>query len=164
VQGAISGDLEVGYLEKRPESDEGPFVKEERLLINAIAERIGRIVERMRAEEALRKEKEFTETALDSQRDTFFLFEPATGRAIRWNRSFRNVTGYTDEEIAAMPAPDSYYSPEDLERARIWMQSVAKKGTDSIELELICKDGQKISTEYDASLVKDAAGKPKYII
>jgi CheY-like chemotaxis protein len=39
------GTLEVYYLKKRPESDEGPFLKEERNLINEIAERLGRSIE-----------------------------------------------------------------------------------------------------------------------
>jgi PAS domain S-box-containing protein len=164
VHGGISGALEVGYLERRPDIDGGPFLKEERLLIKAIAERLGRIIERIRSEEALRKQKEFTETALDSQRDTFFVFEPATGRAISWNQAFRGITRYTDEEIAGMRAPDSYYGPEDLERARICMQDVLEKGRCTIELELICKDGQRLPTEYEASLVKDVAGAPRYVI
>jgi len=37
------GAVEVYYLKERPESDEGPFLKEERSLINAIAEQLGRI-------------------------------------------------------------------------------------------------------------------------
>ena len=48
------GSLEIFYMEERPERDEGPFLKEERDLINAIAERLGRIIERKRAEERLR--------------------------------------------------------------------------------------------------------------
>ncbi len=47
------GCLEVCYLEEVPECDEGPFLKEEISLINAISERLGRIVERLQAEEAL---------------------------------------------------------------------------------------------------------------
>jgi PAS domain S-box-containing protein len=37
------------------------------------------VTDRRRAEEALRAEKAFTDTVLDAQVDTFFLFEPATG-------------------------------------------------------------------------------------
>lgn len=48
------GTLEVCYLEQRPESDEGPFLKQERSLINAIAEELGRTVERKQAEEEIR--------------------------------------------------------------------------------------------------------------
>ncbi len=55
VHGEISGSVVVRYLEQRPESDEGPFLTEERSLINAIAERVGRIIDRKKAQEALRK-------------------------------------------------------------------------------------------------------------
>jgi two-component system, NarL family, sensor kinase len=44
------GSLNVYYLEERPKSGEGPFLKEERNLINAIAKRIGEIIERRRLE------------------------------------------------------------------------------------------------------------------
>ena len=49
------GSLEVYYLSEKPESDEGPFLKEERSLIDAIAERLGRIIERVQVQEALQK-------------------------------------------------------------------------------------------------------------
>ncbi|MGD8471475.1 MAG: ATP-binding protein [Desulfobacteraceae bacterium] len=58
----IVGALAVYYLEKLPERDEGPFLKEERDLVNTIAERIGRILERNRAQTALQEsEKRFRE-------------------------------------------------------------------------------------------------------
>ncbi|UCG14612.1 MAG: hypothetical protein JSU72_09265 [Deltaproteobacteria bacterium] len=51
LHGEAVGNLEVFYLEERPQADEGPFLTEERSLINAIAERLGRIFERKQAEE-----------------------------------------------------------------------------------------------------------------
>lgn len=50
VDGAAQGTLTVCYQEERPEGDEGPFLREERNLINVIAQRVGEIVERKRAE------------------------------------------------------------------------------------------------------------------
>ena len=49
--------------------------------ITACLEVTRNITEHKRIGEALRKEKEFTDTALDSQVDTFFLFEISTGQA-----------------------------------------------------------------------------------
>ncbi len=40
VEGERAGQIAVFYTEARPDADEGPFLKEERRLINAIAERI----------------------------------------------------------------------------------------------------------------------------
>jgi len=50
VYGAKAGTVEVGYLEERPERDEGPFLKQERLLLDAIAKQLARITERMQME------------------------------------------------------------------------------------------------------------------
>ncbi|MFC1908167.1 PAS domain S-box protein [Chloroflexota bacterium] len=55
VNGKQEGTLEVYYLEERTEIDEGPFLKEERLLINAIAERLGEVTERKRTVEELER-------------------------------------------------------------------------------------------------------------
>jgi PAS domain S-box-containing protein len=122
------------------------------------------ITERKQAEEALFKEKKFTEDAINAQMDTFFVFETGTGKAIRWNKAFTDISGYTDEEIAGLPAPASYYSSEDLERAAAFIQNVLKEGVGTIELELICKDGRKVPTEYRVSLINDDQGEPKYFI
>ncbi len=46
VHGVQSGNLVIGLLEERPERDEGLFLQEERALLDAIAERVGRIIER----------------------------------------------------------------------------------------------------------------------
>ena len=51
------GFIEVAYTKDMPVLDEGPFLKEERLLINALAERITKAVKRIRAEEQLEIEK-----------------------------------------------------------------------------------------------------------
>jgi signal transduction histidine kinase len=53
VGGKQIGSVEVCYLEETPEVDEGPFLREERSLIDAIAERLGRLIERKRNEERI---------------------------------------------------------------------------------------------------------------
>jgi PAS domain S-box-containing protein len=51
VHGERVGSIEIYYLEEMPEVDEGPFLKEERDLINVITERLDHIIERIQAEE-----------------------------------------------------------------------------------------------------------------
>ena len=51
------GRIEVYYLKKMPKIYEGPFLKEERMLIDALAERISRLVERINAKSQLEIEK-----------------------------------------------------------------------------------------------------------
>ena len=57
VGGKSVGAVEVYYVEEMPMLDEGPFLKEERLLINAISERLGRIVERIQGQRQLEIER-----------------------------------------------------------------------------------------------------------
>ncbi len=53
LRGDPIGTLEVCYLEERVEIDEGPFLKEERNLINAVARQLGHISERILVAEEL---------------------------------------------------------------------------------------------------------------
>ncbi len=60
VDGEKAGAWEICYLEQRPEADEGPFLKWERRLINAVAEQTGRIIERKSVEGQTKKlERQF---------------------------------------------------------------------------------------------------------
>ena len=72
----------------------------------------------------LEKEIEITNNALDAQLDSFFVFDPKNGKALRWNKRFSEVSGYSDKEISELKAPDSYYSPEDLKKANIFIEKV----------------------------------------
>jgi C4-dicarboxylate-specific signal transduction histidine kinase len=58
VGGECVGSVEVYYAEQRPEQDEGPFLKEERSLLEAICERVGKILEWERAKEQARHQQQ----------------------------------------------------------------------------------------------------------
>lgn len=66
VQDEKVGDLSVWYVEERPAADEGPFLKEERRLINTIVDRL----ERRLLHEQLRSvfEKQSAKTAIEGWR------------------------------------------------------------------------------------------------
>ncbi|MBN1944485.1 MAG: sensor histidine kinase [Bradymonadales bacterium] len=68
------GELAVSYSESRPERDEGPFLLEERNLLNTIAQSLGEIVERKWTEQRLEKYRNrlrslAAEVALSEQRE-----------------------------------------------------------------------------------------------
>jgi len=54
VKQKIAGKIEVCYLEQKSQNDVGPFLKEERILLDNITERLGRIIESKNAEEELK--------------------------------------------------------------------------------------------------------------
>lgn len=54
IQGALAGEVEVCYLRQYPEIGEGPFLHEERNLLDAVANLIGRIATQRRVESRMR--------------------------------------------------------------------------------------------------------------
>lgn len=110
-------------------------------------------------EKELKAEKELTEAALNSMNDTFFVLDPASGKAIRWNKAFREISGYSDEEIINMKAPDDYYDEEDISKTEKAKIDIQEKGKSLSELSLITRDGRRIPMEYIASAVKDRKDK-----
>lgn len=53
ARGTIVGRLEVAYVQPRPDCDEGPFLHEERQLLNVVAQRLGEYIERQQDRERL---------------------------------------------------------------------------------------------------------------
>jgi len=132
--------------------------------VDRAAEVIIDITERRQVEADLKREKLFIEEALNAQRDTFFVFEPSSGKAIRWNKAFRVISGYSDEEILAMRAPDSYYDEKSLQRAAEATRIIEEKSTSYVNMDLITKDGNSIPFEYIGSNITDEEGNLKYIV
>ncbi|HEJ83622.1 MAG TPA: serine/threonine-protein phosphatase, partial [Desulfobacteraceae bacterium] len=58
VEGQEVGTVRVFYREERPPAYEGPFLKEERTLLNVVTERIGKIIDRKRAAAAVARARE----------------------------------------------------------------------------------------------------------
>ncbi len=67
LEGNRIGTVDTYYLEERPESDEGPFLKEERSLINAITERLGRVVESKKAEDKIKQYQQHLEELVEER-------------------------------------------------------------------------------------------------
>ncbi|MCP4214314.1 MAG: PAS domain-containing protein, partial [bacterium] len=63
IRNTLMGVVEVYYREKRPELDEGPFLKDERKLIDAIAKLLGIIIERKQAGKKLSDNQALLEKA-----------------------------------------------------------------------------------------------------
>ena len=117
---------------------------------------------RMLAEE-IRTEKEFSDAMLNAVVDTVLVYDPRTNRALRWNRAFRDISGYTDDEIPARNTPHDWYNEEDLTQATAIVEELIEEGR-TAELSLIAKDGRRIPTEYTVSIIHDAEGEPRYLI
>ena len=65
VLGQKRGSINVYYLDECPPLDEGPFLKEERDLINALAERLSRAIERKKTQEDADNAHELLQRVID---------------------------------------------------------------------------------------------------
>jgi PAS domain S-box-containing protein len=99
VRGRPAGTVEVYYLEERPECDEGPFLKEERSLIRAIAELLAEAVEGKRVEEERARllaladqERQRLQTLVDTSPVGIILAD-ADGRLLLVNREAERILG-----------------------------------------------------------------------
>ncbi|MEI6289502.1 MAG: PAS domain S-box protein [Chloroflexota bacterium] len=142
IEGITRGEIEIGYLELRPPEDEGPFLKEERLLLNAIAERLGQIYQRKQTSEILSEKNDFIELALqaanlgtwqqDFEQNTMILDEIA-------QRHF----GFTTSIIQEKAIIDRIH-PDDIQRFKKEYQAVLENGNSgsiNIEHRIIHPDG-----------------------
>ena len=102
VAGKKTGALDIFYLEKKSENNDAPFLKEERNLINEIADRLGRLFERRQAAEAISRLGRLFETSLNE----IFLFEQESLKFVQANPAALHNLGYTMEELKALTALD----------------------------------------------------------
>ncbi|MFH1664770.1 MAG: PAS domain-containing protein [Candidatus Omnitrophota bacterium] len=134
------------------------FLKDEEGKIIGGIESFEDITERKKAEDALKEEKIFTETSLNTLRDIFYTID-TEGRFLRWNKAFRLVTGYTDYEIAGMKAFD-FFTEEAVGQVSEMMKKVWEEGSASVQTEIIARNGKKVSYEFTGAVLKGPDGKP----
>jgi PAS domain S-box-containing protein len=99
VRGEVVGSLEVCYTEERPKADEGPFLHEERGLLKAIAERLGRVIERLENEEALRRERNRLEQIMETNPLGVTMVD-RSGQLTFANTPAEEILGLTKDEIS----------------------------------------------------------------
>ena len=119
VKDKKTGSLDVFYLEKRPECGEGPFLKEERSLINSLAEHIGEIVERKVAEDTLKETMARNRALLNAIPDLIFrvhkdgtILDFKKGKTLGQELSSRKIIGM---KIAQLPER-YHFIPKELVR------------------------------------------------
>ena len=99
VNGLQVGRIDVGYLEQKPKQDEGPFLREERMLLDAITERLGRVIERKQLEEALKGSEIRYRRLFEAARDGILTLDVDTGTVMDVNPFMVEMLGFSREEF-----------------------------------------------------------------
>jgi PAS domain S-box-containing protein len=159
VHGEEIGAIEVCYLEERPETDEGPFLKEERSLIDAIAKRLGRFIEYRQAEEALVESEERYRSLVQNVPIAVYRNTPGPkGRFLMANPAFLRMFGLDSEkELKKITVADVWMDPK--ERKAFSDNLLAKGRVNGVELPLKKKDGAPFWGLVTAGVVYDEGGK-----
>ena len=103
------GAVEIYYLtEEGSEKSKDAFLEEEKGLAKAIAERLGRIIERKRNEEALRESELKYSTFVGKARDGIATIQDHVFKFV--NKAMTEISGYTTEELVGMDFLDIFTS------------------------------------------------------
>jgi PAS domain S-box-containing protein len=112
--GEVQGTLTVGYLEARPPLDEGPFAREKRNLLDAVAERIGKIVEHKLATAALAKSEKRLNDIVENALVGISIIQE--GREVYRNPELRRLIG--DVADGASFLEFSHVHPDDRKKVK----------------------------------------------
>ena len=98
------------------------------------------ITARKKVEIALTRERMFSTETINALPGVFYMFD-ASGRFVRWNKHFNEISGYRDDELAKMHGPD-FFCGRDQERIAAAMAEAFRDGTTSVEASFQNRQGQ----------------------
>lgn len=114
------------------------------------------VTDRKRREQTLQQEREFTEQAIDTLEDVFYVVG-TDGTLQRWNDSLETTTGYDEATIAEMEI--TQFVPEDhRDRITAAMDETVETGETTVEADLKTTDGERIPHEFTASRLRAPDG------
>ncbi len=123
------------------------------------------ITERKRAEERLRSSEQLFRSIFENAQIGVAYFNIDSQEHIS-NRALHEMLGYTGEELSRLGQWDEIVAPEDrasgAERYAELVQG--KRDSDEYEQSFIRSDGRIVVANDRFQLVRDAAGKPQYIV
>jgi len=124
VDGMLRGTIDIVYTQEKPQADEGPFLKEERNLINAVARQVALIVERKQAEDD--KLKLHAQLRHADRLSTIGML--AAGVAHELNEPLGNILGFAQlaKKTPRVPA-SAKHDIEKIETASLQAREIIQK-------------------------------------
>jgi diguanylate cyclase (GGDEF)-like protein/PAS domain S-box-containing protein len=157
------GRLEVAYLRRFPAADEGPFLREERSLLQALAQRVAEFLVRRRDEAARTASEERFSKLFDASPLAISLTRLADDVVVEVNRAFLERIGMRREEVVGRSIFDTPMGIDHELSARL---HAALEATGSVrDLELTTSPpGAPPQTHQLAAEVIDVDGTPCLLV
>lgn len=112
------------------------------------------ITGKRRRENALRREQQYLETALNSLDHLFYVFDDDLNY-VRWNDQFEDVTGYSAAELREL-SPVDFFDDETAATIEAEIDRILDDGeTVTVEAELVTKGGEKLPYEFTGVPAED---------
>jgi len=118
---------------------------------NAVIGSVLDITDRKLAKEQLIKEKDLSQSIINSLPGVFYVFDQ-NGRYQLWNKNHETVTGYTAEEMSKLH-PDKFIEESKLEDLHKRMEKVFTEGYAELEANFLKKDGTGVPYYFNGILI-----------
>ena len=110
------------------------------------------ITERKEAQEQIIREKELSDSAINSLPGIFYFFEQG-GKFLRWNKNFELVSEYSAEEIRSM-TPIDFFDQEEQAFIATQIKKVFSGEIANTEACILTKSGKKIPHFFSGSVIQ----------
>jgi PAS domain S-box-containing protein/putative nucleotidyltransferase with HDIG domain len=152
VNREVVGRIEVGYLEARPEEQEGPFLTEEKQLIDAVAEQLGRVTERKKAADKLSESEQKFRTYIEQAPLAVFVSD-LEGRFLDCNPKTADMLGYEANALKKMSLTN-IYAEEDRVAIQQALETLRQSGYVEGEFRIMRSDGTSVWILLNISLIQ----------
>ena len=157
INSTKAGYLIVGYLHKKPEAEEGPFLNEERYLLNLICERVGQAAKRKQIKDMLKESDVKYRTLVDEVNDGIYICD-LNGTFIYANRALACMLGFKSSASIIGRRFEEFLPPEKGIALTEQYRTATSTGVNSalITTEVIKQDGTSAFIEINpATFIKD---------
>ena len=153
VDGEAVGLVAVFYMEEMPRFEEGPFLNEERALIDAIAFKLGVIVAQRSMEEVLKKSHDEKVAILEGLGDAVVVND--TENFLYLNRKAAEIFGYEDpSDLIGKPYLGFFPGHEELSRERAQSRMEGASPPSMYETTIHRRDGTVVPVEFYLSVIE----------
>jgi PAS domain S-box-containing protein len=154
ILGKKAGSVEVRYLEERPTIAEDPFLEEERNLIDVVAERLGKIIERRDAEKRLQESEERFKAVFEGVNDGILVADVKTKRFVSANPRICEITGYSLEELLKLGVGDIHPKKDLPYVIDSFTKQMQGKLTLSMDIPVLRKDERVVYCDVNSKPIK----------